>query len=178
MPCRDAPDSSFELCSFAGRILERFVKQRPPDSDRHHRVTLGAANSVIGPKVSPLIPCVLQILPRTFYSMARFSTCMLFENIHHYAGCSASLGIIDLPGKRSDMVSLVNALGISIPCRSAPAALLSFFVCRRDTGEFYQPVSFKIVLSAIAIVGCRRKGDPPKISCIYHLHSDSFGQQF
>jgi hypothetical protein len=34
------------------------------------------------------------------YSMACFRMCMLFANIHNYAGRSDSLGIIVLPAKR------------------------------------------------------------------------------
>jgi hypothetical protein len=35
IPCRISPDHSFELCCGAGQIQERFVKRRPPDSNRH-----------------------------------------------------------------------------------------------------------------------------------------------
>jgi hypothetical protein len=63
-------------------------------------------------------------------SMARSS--MLFNDIHHYAGCSDSLGIIPCCPKK---VGLVKFLCRPIPCRSA---LVSSFGLRSRAGRTYE----------------------------------------
>ena len=37
--CRNPPDRCFETSSLAGRIYYRFVQRRPPDRDRHRRLS-------------------------------------------------------------------------------------------------------------------------------------------
>jgi hypothetical protein len=44
------------------------------------------------------IPCILQTLTAILHSMARFR--MFFADIHHYIGCSDSLGIIPCRRKK------------------------------------------------------------------------------